>query len=84
MNDPAGWPGVKLASEGLAFCVQTPNASPPDHALDITSLVAPVIAIAAVPLQLAMAEPAVADGKPLTATVTLVQVELLHVVPQEA
>lgn len=50
----------------------------------MTLFVAPDIEMEVVPLQLAMAAPAVADGKPLTATVTLAQTELLQVVPQEA
>ena len=61
-----------------------PNPLPPDHKFVPPEDEAPVIAMDTGPLQLLIAEPAVAEGKPATLTVTLVHPELLQVFPHLA
>ena len=73
-----------MANAGLLFCVHVPIPFPPDHVLVLPEEEAPVMAMDAGPLQLLIEEPAVADGKPLTLTVTLVHGEVLQVFPHLA
>ena len=79
INEPAGIEGVKTASAGLLFWVHVPKPLPPDQVLLPPDEDAPVIVIEAGPLQLFIEVPALADGRPATLTVTLVQDEVLHV-----
>lgn len=80
MKEPAETEGVNVASAGFAFCVQVPSPTPPLQLFVVPVDVAPVIAIAATPLQLLIAVPAETVGKEETLTVTPAQLELLQAV----
>jgi hypothetical protein len=70
---PEALVGVKVAKAGLAFCTQLPKPPPPVHALPllVPPELAPVIAIAAMPVHTLISEPAVAVGVVLTVTFKL-------------
>jgi hypothetical protein len=72
--------GVKVARAGFAFCDQFPEPAPPDQLLllYVPPSLAPVIVIAAIPVQTLISEPAVAVG----AISTVITMLLGALVPQ--